>query len=98
LSDEIDDLAAVLGEVGRLGVDGGFQDGRRHSQSLAAKWRMLPIRIEADCPVMSAGNSVYGLRWTSASSAGNCADKMQRVGYTVPQRAGLAAILLWRRL
>ena len=37
LRDEIDDFAAVFGEVGRLGVDAGFQDGRRHSQSLAAK-------------------------------------------------------------
>ena len=45
LSDEIDDFAAVFGEVGRLGVDGGFQDGRRHSQSLAAKWRILPIPV-----------------------------------------------------
>ena len=88
LSDEIDDLAAVFGEVGRLGVDGGFQDGRRHSQSLAAKWRILPILERADRPVMAAGNSVYGLRWASASAAGNCADKVQRVGYTVRQRIG----------
>ena len=43
LSDEIDDLAAVFGEVRRLGVNTGFQDGRRHSQSLATKWRILPI-------------------------------------------------------
>ena len=28
--------------------------------------------------MMAAGNSVYGLRWASASAAGNCADKMQR--------------------
>ena len=46
LGDEIDNFAAVFGEVGRLGVDGGFQDGRRHSQSLAAKWRMLPIQLK----------------------------------------------------
>lgn len=41
---------------------------------------------KADRPVMAAGNSVYGLRWASASAAGNCADKVERVGYTVRQR------------
>jgi hypothetical protein len=68
LSNEIDDFSAVFGEVGRLGVDAGFQDGRRHSQSLAAKWRMLPIRQKKRIGLMmTAGNSVYGLQQASAS-------------------------------
>src|ERR1700759_1039851 len=89
LGDEIDDFSTVLSELGRLSVDGGFQDGRRHSQSLVAKIAdSADPTQKTDRPVMGAGNSVYGLRKGRASSAGKCADKIQRVGYTAPQRAG----------